>query len=471
MPKLFIFIYCYFLSCIISQAQDASYSDLKSIQLQLQQKQPDTTRVLLLISLSRAYLHISLDSSYFYADVAEKLVRQINWRKGYYRNLTLKGLINEEAGNYAEALRLFHLVLTEDGENHDMNGVAVDKLNMSNTFFSMNDPKQGWSYLLQSKTMMEELNDPFHQLNYVLYSIGSKFLYSQKYDSAKKYFTEALSYAEQDNSVIYVKLGDTYFGMSDYDRSYENYMLAVKGAIESGNKHTYALSCVGVSKLQEKWGRNDSAIGYAYTAMYYLDQIGEPTGKIYTANLLASLYEKDTAQNGKMKLDSSIKYLKMAMHLKDSVFSQEAARKNQFQDLVNKQKEREREQAKEEEKRKQKSLMQIVGIGAFIPLFFGLVLWLGKVKINKRILTFMAALSLLFLFEFITLLLHPVFGEMTHESPFQMFLLLVLVASILVPMHHKSEKWLRSKLEDTKKIHDSSPSVESPTEKLPSINP
>ena len=163
MPKLFIFIYCYFLSCIISQAQDASYSDVKSIQLLLQQKQPDTTRVLLLISLSRAYLHTSLDSSYFYADVAEKLVRQINWRKGYYRNLALKGLINEEASNYAEALRLFHLVLTEDGENHDLNGVAVDKLNMSNTFFSMNDPKQGWSYLLQSKTMMEELNDPFHE--------------------------------------------------------------------------------------------------------------------------------------------------------------------------------------------------------------------------------------------------------------------------------------------------------------------
>lgn len=60
---------------------------------------------------------------------------------------------------------------------------------------------------------------------------------------------------------------------------------------------------------------------------------------------------------------------------------------------------------------------------------------------------FMAALSLIFFFEFITLLLHPLFGHWTGESPLLMFLLLVLVASFLVPIHHISQEWLFAKLE------------------------
>jgi hypothetical protein len=50
------------------------------------------------------------------------------------------------------------------------------------------------------------------------------------------------------------------------------------------------------------------------------------------------------------------------------------------------------------------------------------------------------------MFEFIAMLMHPYIEEWTHHSPVFMLLILVTIASILVPMHHKLEELMKSKL-------------------------
>jgi hypothetical protein len=55
-------------------------------------------------------------------------------------------------------------------------------------------------------------------------------------------------------------------------------------------------------------------------------------------------------------------------------------------------------------------------------------------------------LGLLVVFEFINLLIHPWLASFTHESPVLMLLVLVLIASLLIPLHHRLEKWIKEKM-------------------------
>ena len=72
---------------------------------------------------------------------------------------------------------------------------------------------------------------------------------------------------------------------------------------------------------------------------------------------------------------------------------------------------------------------------------------------NEKVIRFLGVVALLIVFEFFNLLLHPFLERVTHHSPILMLLSLVCIASLLVPLHHKMEKWAINRLvEKNKKI-------------------
>ena len=146
------------------------------------------------------------------------------------------------------------------------------------------------------------------------------------------------------------------------------------------------------------------------------------------------------------RLDSAFVYQEMAMNAKDSLNSQEKEKKIQM--LTFNEQLRQTEIAEQERKsiETRKRNLEFSGIAIFIPTFFFLVLLLGKRKVRSRTIEFLGILSLLFLFEFIVLFIHPYIGHWTHESPIWMLLILVIIAVVLVPLHHRLEKWMKEKL-------------------------
>jgi hypothetical protein len=58
----------------------------------------------------------------------------------------------------------------------------------------------------------------------------------------------------------------------------------------------------------------------------------------------------------------------------------------------------------------------------------------------------MSVLSLLLIFEFVTLLSHPYIERITNHTPLLEYFILVLMASVLVPLHHSLTYWLKQKL-------------------------
>jgi hypothetical protein len=103
------------------------------------------------------------------------------------------------------------------------------------------------------------------------------------------------------------------------------------------------------------------------------------------------------------------------------------------------------EKLKEEEERKHNIQLSLLAIG--IITFIILFLLLSRSFItNTKLIEFFGVIALLLVFEFLNLLLHPFLESITHHSPVFMLLALVCIAALLVPLHHRLEKWTTKKL-------------------------
>ncbi|MBK7571129.1 MAG: hypothetical protein IPI10_05725 [Bacteroidetes bacterium] len=90
----------------------------------------------------------------------------------------------------------------------------------------------------------------------------------------------------------------------------------------------------------------------------------------------------------------------------------------------------------------------VIGIFTFFILF---ALLSRSVMVNENIISFMGILGLLMVFEFINLLLHPFLEKVTNHSPVLMLLSLVAIASLLIPLHHRLEKFIKVRMTEKNK--------------------
>ena len=134
------------------------------------------------------------------------------------------------------------------------------------------------------------------------------------------------------------------------------------------------------------------------------------------------------------------------MQLKDSVKGQEKIKATTI--LSNNEKLRQAEIAEQKirDKEERRQQLQLLMIAIFIPALFLITLLISRIKINRKLVRFMGVISLLFLFEFLTLLLHPLVANYTHHIPIFELLVFVSIAALLVPAHHRLEHIVTKKL-------------------------
>ena len=92
----------------------------------------------------------------------------------------------------------------------------------------------------------------------------------------------------------------------------------------------------------------------------------------------------------------------------------------------------------------------MIALGIIVLLTLYLLLSRSFIT-NTKLIEFFFVLALLIVFEFLNLLLHPFLERVTHHSPVLMLLALVAIAALLVPLHHKVEKWATAKLVEKNK--------------------
>jgi len=152
------------------------------------------------------------------------------------------------------------------------------------------------------------------------------------------------------------------------------------------------------------------------------------------------------------RTDSAYYYSKMKDALNDSIFNQNNINKIQAMEFNEQLRAMEENAKKTEEAIQRKQNIQYALIALGIIVFVILFLLLSRtIIVSEKLISFFAILGLLVVFEFINLLVHPWLAHVTKDSPVLMLIALVMIASLLIPLHHRVEHRIKEKMVEKNK--------------------
>jgi len=270
---------------------------------------------------------------------------------------------------------------------------------------------------------------------------ASVFCKMLKPDSALKYvqLSYNLAFVYHDFGMVYEQLNEPELVDHYYKR----------GVHYCDSMH-YARMLSQTSRLYslylKKHGKYKEAKDYAILGFNTGKRMGNKGELVATSQILYDIYDKHGAA------DSAYYYLKINHLYQDSLRTEQKT--NQLQSLIASQQLKETEQsakaAQAEEDRKHN--IQYAAIALVLVLLIMIFLLLSRsVMVNTRTIEIVGVIGLLIVFEFINLVVHPYLAHLTHDSPILMLLILVLIAAIIVPLHHKLEGWIKHKLVEKNK--------------------
>ncbi len=185
---------------------------------------------------------------------------------------------------------------------------------------------------------------------------------------------------------------------------------------------------------------------YALLSFNAAKKMGFKKGVIGASDLLYILND----QHGRN--DSAYYYLKIKNLYQDSVVTEQKT--NQMEAALVNQQIKEAEQsakmALEAEQRAHNEEYAAIAFGLILLIIIFLLLS-RSIIVNTRVIEIIGVIGLLIIFEFINLVLHPYLSALTNDSPLLMLLILVLIAAVIVPLHHQLEQWIKHKLVEKNK--------------------
>ena len=358
-------------------------------------------------------------------------------------------------GDYSNALEYFFKGIPLAERAKDKRRLSSLYIDIAVVYFKLNNPDEQIKYLRKAMSNLPAATFPLYyfMLTQVQAYTCRYFILKGNYDSAMQYvmaLNESNRYlkspvyncaAQGLMGLIYEKTGDT----TAAELHYKN---AVAGAdsvryfyIKHSVKTPYIDFLIRLSKMQE-----------AHEQAGQLMKMGAEKNNADVKRTAAGFLRRIAAHTH--QIDSAYYYSLMESSLKDSVFSQNNF--NKIQSLAFSEQlrviEEEGKRAAEEERRRHNIQYALLALGIITFIILFLVLS-HSFTINEGLIRFLIVIALLIVFEFLNLLLHPFLEGITHHSPALMLLSLVCIAALLVPLHHRLEKWAVQKLvEKNKKI-------------------
>jgi tetratricopeptide (TPR) repeat protein len=357
--------------------------------------------------------------------------------------------------DYPAALKYFFKAIPLAENVKDKRRISSLYFDIAECYYSLQNLDECFKYALLGEQNLPDKDSPMHDFMATQFhrTMGNYYLKKKLPDSALKHIHEL----EEENSRLkksnyilysYIQNGTSYNQLGENDLA-EIYFK--KAQVLSDSIATPVMILVF----------NDAYIPYllatnqierarqqAFQLLNTGKQIDNNLRKLNAAGFLSQVYNKLHMP------DSAYYYLSMESSLKDSVFNQTNINKIQslaFNEQIRKIDE-EAKQAAANEERKQNIQYALIALAILTLLILYLLLSRSFIT-NTKLIEFFGVIALLIVFEFLNLLLHPFLERITHHSPVLMLLALVCIAALLVPLHHKVEKWATAKLvEKNKKI-------------------
>ncbi len=364
------------------------------------------------------------------------------WATGYIQ-LSIANTYRK-MGQYSNSLKYSLPALKNFENGNDTDAILNTLLQIGSSFTESQNIQQGANYYKKCIPFIDTVNNKEHYAR-VLDNLADCYNKMHLPDSARPLLLQAINIASEQNDTLnlvnyYYRIGETHLAAHQSEMAkyyfYKSIDWAGTHTTDSYLAHIYndlAAAFFTVSNY-------DTALFYAKYAV--IDAYPEYKKELMTAyQWLYKSYEQLNIS------DSLHKYYRQSMDIKDSLFTSE---KNSNIILMDFQ-----EQTRQEEIAAKKikvaaerrenieyaliSLGIVVGVGLFLLLSRRFVM---HIKVIKAF----GVITLLIVFEFFNLLLHPLLEFITHHSVFGMLASLVILAAALAPLHHKAEKWATAKL-------------------------
>jgi tetratricopeptide (TPR) repeat protein len=424
-----------------ASSQNNSSDSLKHL---LRTEIADTSRVMALSELAIAYYYSKPDTSFLLAQQGYAIARQIEFKKGEASCLANMGTVFLITGNHPKALGVSLQAMQLFESLNDKPGMIWVNLIIGIIYSEQDDYKMAISYTWKSKKLLESTNIP-KRLVITLSNLGDCFEKINQLDSARIYTNQAYELASRINfpdmiGMTLNNLGNIYSKMQQGEIALGYYRQSFFKFKEINDFDGLCETTLGMAKLFKKAEQADSALHYARLSMVAANQGGFTKRTLNASTFLSTCFK------GLNRIDSAYYYQEITIAAKDSLFSQEKVREVQNLSFTEKSRQQEIEEANKQAEKERKSNIQLLGIAAFISFFFGLLFVFSKRKVKPRIIKFLGLLGLLLLFEFISLFLSPYIAALTRHTPVLILIVFVLIASALVPVHHKLEYWVKEKL-------------------------
>jgi tetratricopeptide (TPR) repeat protein len=361
---------------------------------------------------------------------------------------------------------------------------------LCNTFCLLGNYPEGMKYVLEELKIAEEHgfeNDKIAALLAIAYING----HNEKNEAAIEKVFEALPIAKKINDRkkildCYVALSNDFSFVGDADKSllYADSALQIAIPLHEINSVIEAYTSIATTyTFQQKY---DSAIKYDLKTLKIIEQfkttekeqmantcsnIGESYFHLHQFEKASSFYEKalkilkpqnnleglrdlyfniSQLDSAKGKWKQAYENFKLRTKLHEQIFNNETAAslENQKRNYEIEKEELLKKEAEEkaEAAHERKELIQISIVILFVLMLTTLLLVLRKRKINPRVVEVIGTFSVLIVFELFTLLTHPLIEKITHHNLLLTLLCLIILASIIVPLHHKVEHWVKHKM-------------------------
>jgi tetratricopeptide (TPR) repeat protein len=333
------------------------------------------------------------------------------------------------------------LVLAEKANNFSV--LAMVKNQMAHTYRDREDWENAF------KIYSAGLDDAVKGKNEVIkiwpmMNLGVCYLNLNKLDSALKYLQRAyelsITINRWDLPYMLWNLGSVHSKMGNALLAVSYFNMSIQMANDSKRYRQLNFAYTGLAQHFQRMNQKDSSILYLKKALAAVQNTPFFFMSVNPAKMLADFYESNNC-------DSTLKYAKIYKVANDSVFSNKINQQIQLMtfDEELRQQELGTEKIKADEQRRQNIQYALLAFGIISFLILFLLLSRSFIT-NTKLIEFLGVIALLIVFEFLNLLLHPFLERVTHHSPVLMLLALVCIAALLVPLHHRLEKWATARL-------------------------
>jgi len=440
---LFIFTTCN-LSAQIKVIDDSTRILINKslINLKISKSIPDKIKYCL--ELETYYGKTFIDSAFFYSNLSYKFGKNTDDIKSIYKSSQAFGYINRYIGNHSNAVSIFLEAIDRVGRKNDSLVLFLLR-DIEITYRKTKDYRSQLDYAIKIRKFGEKSKIFVAGVDA---TIGDAYQNLNILDSALYHFNKdyeiSLTTKEYDNNIIpivnlgeiNIRLGNNEVALSYFRKAY-NYL---KASDDAHRIQLYAELTREMSKVFKNLYIKDSSIMYAQKSYQYAFNEDIKNEIRETSNYLAHLFSEYNLK------DSSYKYQDIYVKLQDTLYNSEKIRDLQIVTINESIRQQKIQEDIEKAKVDRENNLILAAIGFFIPVFISLVFLINKrSKRKSKFLTSLGIASLLMLFEFISLLVHPYIQHYTNHNVILMYIILLIIASALVPLHHKMENIVKEK--------------------------